>query len=93
LLFRPAHVPVGRTVHAPSGPGPHAALASKTNTGWPSGWPASRVIASISSAARSNSPSESTGVPSNGRSRWSSSQELQPPYSSRTFTVTGRGIL
>ncbi len=27
-LFRPAHVPAGRTVHAPSGTGPHAALSS-----------------------------------------------------------------
>jgi diaminopimelate decarboxylase len=26
--FRPVHVPVGRTVHAPSGTGPHAALSS-----------------------------------------------------------------
>ena len=49
-------------------------------------------IASISSAARSNSSSDRTGVPSNGRSRCSSSQERQPPYSSRTLTVTGRGI-
>lgn len=49
-------------------------------------------IASISSAARSNSSSDRTGVPSKGRSRCSSSQERHPPYSSRTLTVTGRGI-
>jgi hypothetical protein len=53
---------------------------------------ASDAIASISSAARSNSSSESTGVPSKGSSRWSSSQERQPKYSSRTLTVTGRGM-
>jgi prolipoprotein diacylglyceryl transferase len=53
---------------------------------------ASEAIASISAAARSNSSSDSTGVPSNGSSRWISTQERQPPYSSRTFTVTGRGI-
>ncbi len=53
---------------------------------------ASEAIASISAAARSNSSSERTGVPSKGRSRWISTQERQPPYSSRTFTVTGRGI-
>ena len=32
------------------------------------------------------------GVPSNGRSRYSSSHERQPWYSGRTFTVTGRGM-
>ena len=53
---------------------------------------ASEAIASISSEARSNSSSESTGVPSKGRSRYSSSHERQPWYSGRTFTVTGRGM-
>jgi hypothetical protein len=62
-----------------------AASYAKTGT-------ASEAIDSISAAARSNSSSESTGVPSNGRSRWMSTHERQPPYSSRTFTVTGRGI-
>ena len=52
----------------------------------------SEAIAAISSDARSNSSSDSTGVPSNGSSRVSSSHDRQPPYSSRTFTVTGRGI-
>jgi prolipoprotein diacylglyceryl transferase len=61
--------------------------ASQARTGT-----ASEAIASISAAARSNSSSDSTGVPSNGSSRWISSQERQPPYSSRTLTVTGRGI-
>src|ERR1019366_6678465 len=51
------------------------------------------AIPALSSDARSNSSSESTGVPSNGSSRVSSSHERQPPYSSRTLTVTGRGIL
>ena len=32
------------------------------------------------------------GVPSNGRSRVISRNERQPPWSSRTLTVTGRGI-
>ena len=50
------------------------------------------AIASISPAARSNSSSDSTGVPSNGRSRCSSIHERQPWYSGRTFTVTGRGM-
>src|SRR4051794_4471801 len=53
---------------------------------------ASEAIASICSAARSNSSSDSTGVPSNGRSRCRSIHDRQPPYSSRTLTVTGRGI-
>ncbi len=53
---------------------------------------ASLVIARISSEARSNSASESTGVPSNGSSRWSSTQALGPVYSSLTLTVTGRGM-
>ena len=56
------------------------------------GTPLPLAIASISSEARSNSSSESTGVPSKGRSRVSSSHERQPPYSSRTLTVTGRGM-
>ena len=43
--------------------------------------------------ARSNSASESTGVPSKGSSRWSSTHACGPMYSSLTFTVTGRGIL
>jgi hypothetical protein len=41
---------------------------------------------------RPNSSSDSTGVPSNGRSRVISSHDLQPWKSSRTFTVTGRGM-
>jgi hypothetical protein len=41
--------------------------------------PSLSTIAEISSLARSNSSSESTGVPSNGRSRVISSQERQPP--------------
>src|SRR3954452_18747887 len=53
---------------------------------------ASVAIASISAAARSNSSSERTGVPSKGNWRWSSTHDLHPPYSSRTLTVTGRGI-
>jgi len=56
------------------------------------GWPASLAIASISSLARSNSASDSTGVPSNGRSRCSSTQFWEALYSSLTFTVTGRGM-
>ena len=46
----------------------------------------------ISAAARTNSSSAITGVPSKGRSRSISTQERQPWYSSRTRTVTGRGI-
>ena len=53
---------------------------------------ASVVIARISSEARSNSASESTGVPSKGSSRCSSTQACGPMYSSLTFTVTGRGM-
>ena len=60
----------------------------KTRTGWS----ASLVIERISSEARSNSASERTGVPSNGSSRCSSTQACAPVYSSRTFTVTGRGM-
>ncbi len=65
-----------------------AGPAPQTRTGWP----ASLVIASISSLARSNSASDSTGVPSNGSSRWSSTQAWEALYSSLTFTVTGRGM-
>ena len=50
------------------------------------------MIARISSLARSNSSSESTGVPSKGRSRWISHHDRQPMYSSLTLTVTGRGM-
>src|SRR6185503_18701720 len=71
------------SLFALSGDGPSS--YAKTGT-------ASEAIASISAAARSNSSSESTGVPSNGRSRWISSHERQPWKSSRTFTVTGRGM-
>src|SRR4029077_14823314 len=46
----------------------------------------------ISWRARSNSSSAITGVPSKGRSRSISTQERQPWYSSRTRTVTGRGM-
>ena len=46
----------------------------------------------ISAAARTNSSSAITGVPSKGSSRSISTQERQPWYSSRTRTVTGRGI-
>lgn len=53
---------------------------------------ASDAIASICAAARSNSSSESTGVPSNGSSRCSSIHDRQPWYSGRTLTVTGRGM-
>ena len=41
--------------------------------------PSGCTIAAISSEARSNSSSESTGVPSNGRSRVISSHERHPP--------------
>ena len=54
--------------------------------------PASRAIASIPAAARSNSSSAITGVPSNGSSRSISTHDRQPAYSGRTFTVTGRGM-
>ena len=54
---------------------------------------ASRTTASMPAAARSNSSSAITGVPSNGRSRSISTQDLQPSYSGRTRTVTGRWIL
>ena len=73
----PPDLPVGRR---PGRPG-------QTRTGW-----RSEAIEAISSDARSNSSSDSTGVPSNGSSRVSSSHERQPPYSSRTLTVTGRGM-
>ena len=53
---------------------------------------ASLVIARISSEARSNSASESTGVPSKGSSRCSSTQAWEAVYSSLTLTVTGRGM-
>ena len=43
-------------------------------------------------STRANSSSDSTGVPSNGSSRCSSSHEWQPTYSSFTLTVTGRGM-
>ena len=43
------------------------------------GAPLDSAIAAISSEARSNSSSESTGVPSNGRSRVISSHERHPP--------------
>ena len=55
------------------------------------GSPASQ-IARISAAARTNSSSAITGVPSKGSSRSISTHERQPWYSSRTRTVTGRGI-
>ena len=56
------------------------------------GTPSELTIPTISSDARSNSSSDSTGVPSNGSSRLISSHERQPPWSSRTLTVTGRGM-
>ena len=77
----------------------HAGAESAPSCGAPAvaqasaGTAASDAIASIWPSTRSNSSSESTGVPSNGSSRWSSIQDLQPRYSGRTFTVTGRGIL
>ena len=49
-------------------------------------------IDSISSRTRSNSSSERTGVPSNGRSRAISSHERQPPIVVADLTVTGRGM-
>ena len=56
----------------------------------PARTPASRTIASMPAAARSNSSSAITGVPSNGRSRSISTHDMQPSYSGRTRTVTGR---
>ncbi len=68
---------------------PDAENQRSRQTSAASDWPAtSRMI----SAARSNSSSAMTGVPSKGRSRSMSTQERQPWYSSRTRTVTGRGI-
>src|SRR5690606_32515727 len=52
----------------------------------------SATIERIESAARSNSSSAIPGVPSKGRSRSISTHERQPWYSSRTRTVTGRGM-
>lgn len=49
-------------------------------------------MAWMAAEAPANSSSLSTGVPSNGRSRVISSHERQPPNSSRTLTVTGRGM-
>ena len=43
--------------------------------------------------ARSNSSSAITGVPSNGRSRWISSHDVNPRTHRAPRTVTGRGIL
>ena len=56
----------------------------------PARTPASRTRASMPAAARSNSSSAITGVPSNGRSRSISTHDMQPSYSGRTRTVTGR---
>ena len=77
--FRPADCflerPVGRG---------QATVAAPART------PASRTRASMPAAARSNSSSAITGVPSNGRSRSISTHDMQPSYSGRTRTVTGR---
>ena len=67
-------------------------VAAERGSGYARTGTASLAMASISAAARSNSSSERTGVPSNGSWRWMSTHEVQPPYSSRTFTVTGRGM-
>src|SRR3954449_6134266 len=53
---------------------------------------ASVAIASISAAARSNSSSERTGVPSNGSWRCSSTHDVHPAYWSRPFTGAGGGL-
>ena len=53
---------------------------------------ASPQMVRMAAAARSNSSSAITGVPSKERSRSISTQERQPWYSSRTRTVTGRGM-
>ena len=94
--------PAADAQHQRAGAGPHGvvespvspvqAAAQATGTAGASTL-ASRTTASMPAAARSNSSSAITGVPSNGRSRSISTQDLQPSYSGLTRTVTGRWIL
>lgn len=70
-----------------AGEGPFEGVGGQASTA-----SASPAIERIASAARSNSSSAMTGVPSKDRSRSISTQERQPWYSSRTRTVTGRGM-